>query len=122
MGLGTQLLVLCVAMLSVLQQMLGLLWETVPMVVDSFRTFFDFCKMTLLFVRNYVTTGRCFADMSDVMVDDSGERRLTRHEKEAEETAEAARTAARMAWAAVAIATARAEKAIDDYDHDGHIR
>jgi hypothetical protein len=122
MGLGTQLLVLCVAMLSVLQQMFGLLWETVPMVVDAIGTFFYFCKMTLLFIRNYVMTDRCFADVSDAMVGTSGEGRLARHEKEAEETAEAARTAARMAWAAVAIATVKAEKATDDYDHDSHIR
>jgi hypothetical protein len=109
-------------MLSVLQQLLGLLWETVPLVVDSIGTFIHFCKMALLFDRNYVTTGRCCTDMSDAMVDTSGERRLTKHEREAEETAEAAWTAARMSWAAVAMATARAERAIDDYDHSGHIR
>jgi hypothetical protein len=118
MGLGTQLLVLCVAMLSIVQQLLGLLWETAPMWMDLFSTVCYYSKQMLLLVRNYATTGRCCAEMSDTAVDTSGERRLTRHEKEAEESAKAARMAARMAWAAVAIAAAKAEKTVDDYDHD----
>jgi hypothetical protein len=110
MGLGSQLFVLGVALLSVLQQILSLAWEQAPQLLE-------YVAMALAVGRR-VVNGFLLCCERDV-IDPSKEGQRVRAEEAAEEGAVAAKTAAEIALTAAAMAMASALEAEDDYDH-GH--